>query len=347
MVTAGAFFARMERVQTDDAGRWLARRRAAAAPRARGQDQRAPAAGQKLRRADALPGAPDTTWCEGAWTTTCSARWWACSWWYAQAARARCSRTSWKSWARTWCGRTRRRGAFSPRRPGRPYAALSEAVTKERGGPGRRAGRGRHARLPRRPGRATPHGQPADRADGGDPAGGTPGRDLRDRLGHLVGRGALHHRMGRRGNYRFKRGHRNVIAEAMRLSEEDIDCPLAIETSGHAALRGEFLPRRRRVPGGGGPVQGADDEAGRQNPFLADRGARRARGEPGDPHAHPGKGLPRRGAVGHRDGALPHAGKPGVAARQRQPGGRAHQLRPGRRNGQRVAASAPSRSTTR
>ncbi len=38
-------------------------------------------------------------------------------------------------------------------------------------------------------------------------------------------------------HYRYKRGHFNVIAEAKRLNEEDIDCPLAIETSGHAALR--------------------------------------------------------------------------------------------------------------
>ncbi len=38
-------------------------------------------------------------------------------------------------------------------------------------------------------------------------------------------------------HYRFKRGYRNVIDEAVRLNEEGIDCPLAIETSGHAALR--------------------------------------------------------------------------------------------------------------
>jgi phosphomannomutase len=42
-------------------------------------------------------------------------------------------------------------------------------------------------------------------------------------------------------HYRYKRGHRNVIAEAMRLNEEEIDCPLAIETSGHAALRENFF----------------------------------------------------------------------------------------------------------
>ena len=38
-------------------------------------------------------------------------------------------------------------------------------------------------------------------------------------------------------HYRFKRGYRNVIDEAVRLNESGIDCPLAIETSGHAALR--------------------------------------------------------------------------------------------------------------
>ncbi len=38
-------------------------------------------------------------------------------------------------------------------------------------------------------------------------------------------------------HYRYKRGYRNVIDEAIRLNEEGIDCPLAIETSGHAALR--------------------------------------------------------------------------------------------------------------
>ena len=38
-------------------------------------------------------------------------------------------------------------------------------------------------------------------------------------------------------HYRFKRGYRNVIDEAVRLNAEGIPCPLAIETSGHAALR--------------------------------------------------------------------------------------------------------------
>lgn len=38
-------------------------------------------------------------------------------------------------------------------------------------------------------------------------------------------------------HYRFKRGYRNVVDEAIRLNEEGIDCPLAMETSGHAAFR--------------------------------------------------------------------------------------------------------------
>ena len=38
-------------------------------------------------------------------------------------------------------------------------------------------------------------------------------------------------------HYRYKRGYRNVIDEAIRLNAAGIDCPLAIETSGHAALR--------------------------------------------------------------------------------------------------------------
>ncbi|MBO4299756.1 MAG: phosphomannomutase/phosphoglucomutase [Clostridia bacterium] len=42
-------------------------------------------------------------------------------------------------------------------------------------------------------------------------------------------------------HYRFKRGYRNVINEAIRLNEEGIECPLAIETSGHAALRENFF----------------------------------------------------------------------------------------------------------
>lgn len=36
---------------------------------------------------------------------------------------------------------------------------------------------------------------------------------------------------------RYRRGYRNVIEEAVRLNQAGVDCPLAIETSGHAALR--------------------------------------------------------------------------------------------------------------
>lgn len=36
---------------------------------------------------------------------------------------------------------------------------------------------------------------------------------------------------------RYKRGYRNVIDEAVRLNQAGQDCPLAMETSGHAALR--------------------------------------------------------------------------------------------------------------
>ena len=38
-------------------------------------------------------------------------------------------------------------------------------------------------------------------------------------------------------HHRFKRGYKNVINEALRLNQEGVDCPLAIETSGHAAMR--------------------------------------------------------------------------------------------------------------
>lgn len=37
-------------------------------------------------------------------------------------------------------------------------------------------------------------------------------------------------------HYRFKRGYRNVINEQLRLQSEGVNCPLAIETSGHAAF---------------------------------------------------------------------------------------------------------------
>ena len=48
----------------------------------------------------------------------------------------------------------------------------------------------------------------------------------------LAAKGGVHHR--------FKRGYRNVINECVRLNREGVDCPLAIETSGHAALRENY-----------------------------------------------------------------------------------------------------------
>lgn len=42
-------------------------------------------------------------------------------------------------------------------------------------------------------------------------------------------------------HHRFKRGYKNVINEAVRLNEEGINTPLAIETSGHAALRENYF----------------------------------------------------------------------------------------------------------
>ncbi len=40
---------------------------------------------------------------------------------------------------------------------------------------------------------------------------------------------------------RFKRGYKNVINEALRLNAQGTDCPLAIETSGHAAMRENYF----------------------------------------------------------------------------------------------------------
>lgn len=42
-------------------------------------------------------------------------------------------------------------------------------------------------------------------------------------------------------HHRFKRGYKNVINEAKRLNEEGIVSPLAIETSGHAALKENYF----------------------------------------------------------------------------------------------------------
>lgn len=42
-------------------------------------------------------------------------------------------------------------------------------------------------------------------------------------------------------HHRFKRGYKNVINEAIRLNEKGVNCPLAIETSGHAAMRENYF----------------------------------------------------------------------------------------------------------
>ncbi len=42
-------------------------------------------------------------------------------------------------------------------------------------------------------------------------------------------------------HYRYKRGYKNVINKAIQLNEQGINCPLAIETSGHAALRENYF----------------------------------------------------------------------------------------------------------
>lgn len=42
-------------------------------------------------------------------------------------------------------------------------------------------------------------------------------------------------------HHRFKRGYKNVINESIRLNNEGINSPLAIETSGHAALRENYF----------------------------------------------------------------------------------------------------------
>lgn len=42
-------------------------------------------------------------------------------------------------------------------------------------------------------------------------------------------------------HHRFKRGYKNVINEALRLNQEGVNCLLAIETSGHAAMRENYF----------------------------------------------------------------------------------------------------------
>ena len=42
-------------------------------------------------------------------------------------------------------------------------------------------------------------------------------------------------------HYRFRRGYKNVIDKALELNEQGINCPLAIETSGHAAMKENYF----------------------------------------------------------------------------------------------------------
>ena len=42
-------------------------------------------------------------------------------------------------------------------------------------------------------------------------------------------------------HYRYRRGYKNVIDKAIELCEKGIECPLAIETSGHAALKENYF----------------------------------------------------------------------------------------------------------
>ena len=42
-------------------------------------------------------------------------------------------------------------------------------------------------------------------------------------------------------HYRYRRGYKNVIDKAVELCEQGLDCPLAIETSGHAALKENYF----------------------------------------------------------------------------------------------------------
>jgi len=49
----------------------------------------------------------------------------------------------------------------------------------------------------------------------------------------ITEKGGVHHR--------YKRGYKNVINEAINLNKKGINCPLAIETSGHAALKENYF----------------------------------------------------------------------------------------------------------
>ena len=42
-------------------------------------------------------------------------------------------------------------------------------------------------------------------------------------------------------HYRYRRGYKNVIDKALELNAQGVNCPLAIETSGHAAMRENYF----------------------------------------------------------------------------------------------------------
>lgn len=50
----------------------------------------------------------------------------------------------------------------------------------------------------------------------------------------------IEHKLGGK-HYRYRRGYKNVIDKAIELCESGVNCPLAIETSGHAALRENYF----------------------------------------------------------------------------------------------------------
>ena len=50
----------------------------------------------------------------------------------------------------------------------------------------------------------------------------------------------IEHRLGGK-QFRFKRGYKNVIDKAIELNAQGVNCPLAIETSGHAALKENYF----------------------------------------------------------------------------------------------------------
>lgn len=84
-------------------------------------------------------------------------------------------------------------------------------------------------------------------------------------------------------HYRYKRGYRNVIDEAVRLNKAGIDCPLAIETSGPCGFARQPFSGRWHVPGYRASHQSHPDEAAGQIVELLARWPARARGKHGNP----------------------------------------------------------------